>query len=86
MAELKETDLDPSPFAQFERWFGEARDTQPQFPEAMTIATSGADGVVCARAGVAPDSIASTAPAMNAAAGACRRGVRRRICMGRSQF
>ena len=49
MAELKETDLDPSPFAQFERWFADARDTQPQLPEAMTLATAGGDGVVSAR-------------------------------------
>src|SRR5438105_4624681 len=49
MAELKETDLDPSPFVQFERWFREARESQPQLPEAMSVATCGADGVVSAR-------------------------------------
>jgi pyridoxamine 5'-phosphate oxidase len=49
MAELKETDLDPSPIVQFERWFGEAREAQTELPEAMTVATAGADGVVSAR-------------------------------------
>ncbi|HEX9163405.1 MAG TPA: pyridoxamine 5'-phosphate oxidase family protein, partial [Thermoanaerobaculia bacterium] len=49
MSELKETDLDPNPFAQFERWFGEARQAQPELPEAMTVATVGAGGVVSAR-------------------------------------
>jgi pyridoxamine 5'-phosphate oxidase len=49
MAELKETDLDPNPIAQFERWFAAARETQPHLPEAMTVATSSTDGVVSAR-------------------------------------
>ena len=49
MTELKETDLDPSPFVQFGRWFEEARATQSPMPEAMTLATVGEDGVVTAR-------------------------------------
>jgi len=49
MTELKETDLDPSPIVQFERWFAEARERQPDMPEAMCVATCGADGVVSAR-------------------------------------
>jgi pyridoxamine 5'-phosphate oxidase len=49
MAELKETDLDPNPIVQFERWFGEARERQPELPESMTVATCGEDGVVSAR-------------------------------------
>ena len=49
MPELKETDLDRSPFVQFERWFAEARERQPELPEAMTVATCGEDGVVSAR-------------------------------------
>ncbi|HSP16147.1 MAG TPA: pyridoxamine 5'-phosphate oxidase [Thermoanaerobaculia bacterium] len=49
MAELKESDLDRSPFVQFERWFAEARERQPELPEAMCVATCGADGVVSAR-------------------------------------
>lgn len=49
MPELKETDLDSSPFRQFERWFEEAKEQQPELPEAMTVATAGADGSVSAR-------------------------------------
>src|SRR5574342_1219359 len=49
MAELKESDVDRSPFVQFERWFAEARERQPDLPEAMTVATCGADGVVSTR-------------------------------------
>jgi pyridoxamine 5'-phosphate oxidase len=49
MTELKESDLDPDPIAQFDRWFAEARQAQPELPEAMTMASSGADGVVSAR-------------------------------------
>ena len=52
MAELKETDLDPNPFVQFERWFADARQAQPNMPEAMTIATCGEDGTVSARIGL----------------------------------
>ena len=46
---LLETDLDPNPFAQFARWFDDAKQQQPQLPEAMTVATSSLDGVVSAR-------------------------------------
>ena len=46
---LMETDLDHDPFAQFAKWMEEARAAQPQLPEAMTVATSGHDGVVSAR-------------------------------------
>ena len=49
MSELKETDLDPDHIVQFGRWFDEARAKQPELPEAMTVATAGADGVVSAR-------------------------------------
>ena len=49
MNELKESDLDPDPFAQFERWFAQAREAQPILPEAMTVATAGTDAVVSAR-------------------------------------
>ena len=49
MSDLKETDLDPDPIVQFERWFEEAKQRQPELPEAMTVATAGADGVVSAR-------------------------------------
>jgi pyridoxamine 5'-phosphate oxidase len=49
MNELKESDLDPDPFAQFERWFAQAREVQPILPEAMTVATAGADAIVSAR-------------------------------------
>ena len=46
---LLESDLDPNPFAQFARWFEEAREAQPQLPESMTLATAGLDGVISAR-------------------------------------
>ena len=47
--QLLEGDLDSSPFAQFARWFDEARQEQPLLPESMTVATCGSDGVVSAR-------------------------------------
>lgn len=46
---LSESDLDKSPFAQFGRWFEEAKKQQPHLPESMTVATAGADGIVTAR-------------------------------------
>lgn len=49
MRELRETDLDPDPIVQFERWFAEARDSHPDVPESMTVATCGVDGIVSAR-------------------------------------
>jgi pyridoxamine 5'-phosphate oxidase len=49
MNELKESDLDPDPYQQFDRWFAQAREAQPILPEAMTVATAGNDGVVSAR-------------------------------------
>lgn len=49
MTELKESDLDPDPFKQFDRWFAQAREAQPILPEAMTVATAGQDSVVSAR-------------------------------------
>lgn len=49
MAQLLESDLDPNPFVQFERWFDEAKAAQPQMPEAMTLATADEHGAVSAR-------------------------------------
>jgi pyridoxamine 5'-phosphate oxidase len=46
---LLENDLEKSPFRQFARWFEEAKQRQPQMPEAMTVSTCGADGVVSSR-------------------------------------
>ena len=40
---LLETDLDKSPFAQFAKWYEEARAAQPHLPEAMTVATASKD-------------------------------------------
>lgn len=45
---LLESDLDKSPFAQFARWFEEAKAAQPQLPEAMTVSTC-ADDIVTSR-------------------------------------
>ena len=36
---LLETDLDKSPFAQFAKWFEEAKAAHPQLPESMTVST-----------------------------------------------
>jgi pyridoxamine 5'-phosphate oxidase len=44
-----ETDLDPDPFAQFERWFDAAKAAGMAMPEVMTVATTGLDGEVAAR-------------------------------------
>jgi pyridoxamine 5'-phosphate oxidase len=41
---LLESELDPDPLRQFERWFAEARDAV-RAPEAMAVATASADGV-----------------------------------------
>ena len=46
---LLETDLDPDPFVQFERWFDAAKGAGIVMPEAMTVATSALDGEVSAR-------------------------------------
>jgi pyridoxamine 5'-phosphate oxidase len=46
---LLETDLDKSPFVQFGRWFEDARRKHPQLPEAMTVSTCGANGIVSSR-------------------------------------
>jgi pyridoxamine 5'-phosphate oxidase len=37
------------PFALFDQWFAEARESEPNEPEAMTVATAGADGQPSAR-------------------------------------
>ena len=46
---LLDTDLDPNPFVQFARWFEEARQRQPELPEAVSLATAGMDGIVSNR-------------------------------------
>lgn len=47
--QLLESDLDKNPFVQFARWFEDARQKQPELPEAMTVATCGENGVVSSR-------------------------------------
>jgi pyridoxamine 5'-phosphate oxidase len=47
--QLLESDLDPNPFVQFERWFEDAKRAQPEMPEAMTLATADSQGAVSAR-------------------------------------
>jgi pyridoxamine 5'-phosphate oxidase len=47
--QLLESDLDPSPFVMFGRWYDDARQRQPQHPEGMTVATATPDGCVSAR-------------------------------------
>ena len=46
---LLETDLDPDPFEQFDRWFDDAKDAGIAMPEAVTVATAALDGEVSAR-------------------------------------
>ncbi len=46
---LNESDADPNPFRQFQRWFGEAEAEIPILPNAMTLATATPDGVPSAR-------------------------------------
>lgn len=46
---LTETDLDPSPFRQFGRWFEQARAADLPEPNAMTLATATAEAVPSAR-------------------------------------
>ena len=47
---LNEDDLDPDPFAQFARWFDEAKAAVPLLPETMMLATASHDGEVSVRA------------------------------------
>ena len=47
--ELREQDLDQSPFRQFENWFQAATDAGLHEPNAMSLATVGADGRPLAR-------------------------------------
>jgi pyridoxamine 5'-phosphate oxidase len=46
---LHRADLDPDPVAQFRKWFQQAIDAALLEPNAMTLATAGADGGVTAR-------------------------------------
>ena len=48
-ATLDENDVAPHPLRQFERWFGEAVKAELPEPNAMTLATVGADGRPSAR-------------------------------------
>lgn len=41
---LRRADLDPGPFAQFENWFRQAEECEVGEPNAMCLATVGADG------------------------------------------
>jgi pyridoxamine 5'-phosphate oxidase len=50
MAPLLESDLDPDPFAQFARWFDEAKAAVKVLPESMMLATATRDGEVSVRA------------------------------------
>jgi pyridoxamine 5'-phosphate oxidase len=47
--ELKETDLAPNPFKQFEKWYDDALKSGSLQPDAMTLATSTRDGRPSAR-------------------------------------
>jgi pyridoxamine 5'-phosphate oxidase len=46
---LDETDLDPDPFAQFARWFDEAKAAVKDLPEGAMLATSTQEGEVSVR-------------------------------------
>jgi len=49
MPELRETDIDRDPLAQFGRWFADATRAGVLEPEAVALATSSADGAPSAR-------------------------------------
>lgn len=49
LSALTETDADPDPIKQFERWFADAVSAQVAEPNAMTLATASRDGVPSAR-------------------------------------
>lgn len=49
MTQLLEQDLDSNPFAQFGRWYDDARATGQPLPEGMTLATATNEGAVFAR-------------------------------------
>ena len=49
LSSLSETDVDPDPIHQFERWFADAVSAQVLEPNAMTLATASRDGVPSAR-------------------------------------
>ncbi len=46
---LNETDIDPNPFQQFQRWFDQAVNAELPEPNAMTLATASKDGIPAAR-------------------------------------
>lgn len=48
-ARLDLAETDPDPFTQFARWFGDAQQAAVVEPNAMTLATVGADGMPSAR-------------------------------------
>jgi pyridoxamine 5'-phosphate oxidase len=48
-AGLLESDLDPNPFAQFDRWFAQAREAGMKEPNAMALATADQNGRPSAR-------------------------------------
>lgn len=48
-AGLLESDADPDPFVQFDRWFDEVKDAGLHEPNAMVVSTASADGVPSAR-------------------------------------
>ena len=49
LEELSESEVDSSPFVQFQRWFDQAVEAQLPEPNAMTIATATKDGIPSAR-------------------------------------
>ncbi len=49
LASLDKADIDSSPFSQFEKWFRESVAAKVNEPNAMTLATVGADGKPAAR-------------------------------------
>jgi pyridoxamine 5'-phosphate oxidase len=48
-APLREQDVDPDPFQQFDRWFGEAERSGVRAPEAAALATASGDGAPSVR-------------------------------------
>jgi pyridoxamine 5'-phosphate oxidase len=47
--DFSEETVDPDPFIQFEKWYGEHLESGTELPESVTIATAASDGHVSAR-------------------------------------
>lgn len=49
MSGIRTADMDPDPFAQFQKWMKQAQEAQIIEPNAMTLSTSNAEGDISSR-------------------------------------